>query len=339
MTGTVDIRVSTADAVPSRASRRSVTGTARRILFRLANAVGVLWAAATVTFFIQAVLPGDRATLILNQETGRAVKRTAAEVAPINRRFGFDDSLFAQYLHYIGGLTHGDLGTSYQLKQPVTTLIADQVGPTLLLTVTALVLAWAIALVLTIATAKRGRIRSALGSGFEVVAAGLPQYWLGVILLVVFAINLGWFPVEGGTGLSGLVLPALTLAIPLAGFLGQVTRDEFEKVLDQPFITSARARGMSDLDVRTKHALRHAVLPAITLSGWALGALFSGAVVAELVFARPGLGQVLVGAASARDIPLVSGVVMLVAGVYVVANLLVDLAYGIVDPRLKDGAS
>jgi peptide/nickel transport system permease protein len=306
---------------------------ARRTLSRLIGALGVLWAAATFTFFVQSTLPGDRATLILNQETGQTIERSAEELAPINERFGFDDPLLVQYVDYLGGLVQGDLGRSYQMKEPVTALIADQIGPTLLLTLSALAIAWVIALVLTIATAKRRSSR--FTSAFEVLVAGLPHYWLGVILLVVFAINLQWFPVEGGTGLSGLVLPALTLAIPLAGFLGQVTRDEFEKVLDQPFITSARARGMSDLGVRLRHALRHAVLPAITLSGWALGALFSGAVVVELVFARSGLGQVLVNAASSRDIPLVSGVVMLVALVYVVANLLVDLAYSLVDPRLK----
>lgn len=307
----------------------------RWVALRLLGAIGVLWAAATFTFFVQAALPGDRATLILNQDTGQAIKRTAAELAPINAKFGFDDSLLTQYLHYLGGLAHFDLGISYQMKEPVTKLIAEQVGPTLLLTVTALVVAWIIAVTATILTAKRGRRTSALASGAEVVAAGLPYYWLGVILLVVFAINLHWFPVEGGTGVIGLVLPALTLAIPLAGFLGQVTRDEFEKVLDEPFVTSARARGMSDTGVRLRHALRHSVLPAITLSGWALGALFSGAVIVELVFARPGLGQVLVSAASSRDIPLVAGIVMLVAALYVVANLLVDLAYTIVDPRLR----
>ncbi|HWI70614.1 MAG TPA: ABC transporter permease [Baekduia sp.] len=306
----------------------------RKVLTRLLGALGVLWAAATFTFFVQSLLPGDRATLILNQQTGQTIERSQKELAPINEQFGFDHPLIRQYLDYLGGLLHGDLGSSYQQKEGVAKLISEQIGPTLLLTATALVLAWIIALVATTLTAKRGRV-SRLASGFETFAAGLPHYWLGVILLVVFAINLGWFPVEGGHGFSGLVLPALTLALPLAGFLGQVTRDEFENVLDQPFVTSARARGMSDLGVRLRHALRHAVLPAITLSGWALGALFSSAVVVELVFARPGIGGMLVTAASSRDIPLVSGIVMVVALVYVVANLLVDFAYTIVDPRLK----
>ncbi|MGX6448829.1 ABC transporter permease [Patulibacter sp. S7RM1-6] len=309
--------------------------TALRAAAKLLGALVVLWAAATFTFAVQALLPGDRATLILNQETGQTVARSAAELAPINARFGFDDALPLQYWHYLSGLVRGDLGVSYQLKQPVTDLIGEQLGPTVALTVVSLVLAWAIALAVTVATARRGRVRSALASGFEVVTAALPHYWIGVILLVVFAVELRWFPVEGGTGLGGLVLPALTMAIPLAGFLGQVTRDEFERTLDQPFVLSARTRGMGDLGVRVRHALRHAVLPAITLSGWALGALVSAAVVVELVFSRAGVGQLLVTAANARDIPLVSGVVMLVAAVYVVANLLVDAAYVLIDPRLK----
>jgi peptide/nickel transport system permease protein len=215
------------------------------------------------------------------------------------------------------------------------TIISREVGPTLALTVSALLLAWVIAALRTLATAKRGRFVSGFGSGVEIVSAGLPAYWLGVVLLVVFAIDLNLFPVLGNTSLEGLVLPSLTLAIPLSGFLGQVVRDEFEKVLEEPFIISARARGMGDLSVRMRHALRHALLPAITLSGWALGALISGAVLVEAVFARPGIGNMIVTAAESRDVPLVSGTVILVAIAYVVANFLVDVAYMVIDPRLR----
>jgi peptide/nickel transport system permease protein len=310
---------------------------ARRVLVRLLGAIVVLWAAATFTFFVQALLPGSRATLLLNEQSGQQKNYTAAQLAPVNRQYGFSKPILTQYWDYISGLAHGDFGNSYTQHQPVLTIIARQVGPTFALTLTALAFAWVIALLLTIATAKRGRFVSAIGSGFEIVTAGLPYYWLGILLLVVFSIDLKLFPVEGGTGLTGLVLPALTLGIPLAGFLGQVTRDEFERVLDQPFVTSARARGMGDLQVRLRHVLRHAVLPAITLSGWALGALISGAVIVETVFARPGIGNVIVTAAQSRDVPLVSGVVILVAAVYIVANLLVDLAYVIIDPRLRAG--
>ncbi|WP_228083018.1 ABC transporter permease [Streptomyces profundus] len=300
------------------------------------SALGVLWAAATVTFLAQVLMPGDRATLLLNLSTGQTVERTPEELAPINERFGFDEPLPAQYLEYLRGLAGGDLGTSYQQLKPVTEVISDQLAPTLLLTCGALLVAWLLALGLILLTARRGRARSALGSGFEALAASLPHYWLGVILLVVFAVELRWFPVVGGSGPAALALPVLTLAVPLAGFLGQVTRDEFERTLDQPFVVSARARGVGDLAVRVRHVLRHSVLPALTLSGWALGALFSGAVLVERVFSRPGLGQVLLNAVNARDVPVVAGVVMVVALVYVVANLLVDLAYTLIDPRIGE---
>lgn len=301
-------------------------------LKRLIGAVGVMWAAATLTFIVQQLMPVSPAVTILS---GGATKPSHAQILAVDRQYGFNKPVFVQYFTFIGHLAQGNLGTSYLLHEPVATVIAQQMWPTLELTLVSLVLSWIIALVFTIATAKRGRVVSAIGSGIEIIAAGLPQYWLGIILLVVFGIELKWFPVEGGSGLSSLVLPSLTLAIPLAGFLGQVTRDEFAKVLDQPFIISARARGMGDTAVRLRHALRHAVLPGITLSGWALGSLFSSAVVVEAVFAREGLGQVLTNAVAGQDMPVVVGVTLLVALVYVVANLLVDAAYVFVDPEIK----
>jgi peptide/nickel transport system permease protein len=307
----------------------------RRIVVKVAGAVFVLVAAASVTFFAQLLEPGSPATVILNQENGREQQWTAAQLAPVNHQFGFDRPLIVQYLDYIGGLFRGSLGTSYTQYRPVTQVIGAELVPSLVLTVAALVTAWVLTLAMTLLTVRRGRIISAIGSTWEALTASLPTYWLGVVLLVVFAVEIRIFPVIGGTSPLGTVLPVLTLAIPLAGFLGQVTRDEFEKVLDQPFVTTARTRGMSDTRVRLVHALRHSVLPAITLSGWALGALVSGAVIVENVFGRPGIGQVLVNAVNTRDVPTVSGIVLVVAAVYVVANLLVDLAYAAVDPRLR----
>jgi peptide/nickel transport system permease protein len=312
--------------------------TPRRILVKVAGAVLVLVAAASVTFFAQLLVPGSRATVILNEQNGRAQQWTPAQLAPVNKEFGFSKPILVQYLDYVGGLFHGNLGTSYTQYKPVTQVIGAELAPSLVLTVAALITAWLLTLAVTLLTVRRGRIVTALGSGWEALTASLPAYWLGVVLLVVFAVEIRIFPVIGGTSPMGTVLPVLTLAIPLAGFLGQVTRDEFENVLDQPFITTARTRGMSDTAVRLKHALRHSVLPAITLSGWALGALVSGAVIAENVFGRPGIGQVLVNAVNTRDVPTVSGIVLVIAAVYVVANLLVDIAYAIVDPRLRGAA-
>lgn len=317
-------------------SARLGVRTARRVVIKVVSAVLVLVAAASVTFFAQFLIPGSPAAAILNQQNGRAQRWTPAQLAPVDREFGFNKPLIMQYLDYLGGLLHGNLGTSYTQYRPVTQVIGDELLPSLVLTVCGLAVAWVLALVVILLTAKRRRFISALGSTWEALTASLPTYWIGVVLLVVFAVEIRIFPVVGGTTPLGTVLPVLTLAIPLAGFLGQVTRDEFEKVLDQPFVTTARTRGMGDTAVRLMHALRHAVLPAITLSGWALGALVSGAVIVENLFGRPGIGQVLVTAVNTRDVPTVSGVVLVVAAVYVIANLLVDLTYVLIDPRLRE---
>jgi peptide/nickel transport system permease protein len=316
-------------------SSRSRALLLRRFGEKVVGAVIVLGGAATAAFFAQVSLPGDRATTILNIRSGQAVQRTPEELAAINEQFGLQHPLIVQYVDYIGGLLRGDLGSSYQQFRPVWEVIEEQLAATLLLTVTAVALAWLLMVVWVTLTAGRSARVRAFGEFTDTVTAGLPHYWLGIILLLVFALQLGWFPVIGGTGLTGLFLPALTLAIPLAGFMGQATRTEFERSLEQPFVISARMRGMGDLQVRLSHVLRHAVLPAITLSGWALGATISGAVVVETVFTRPGIGKVLVTAVGSQDLPVVTGVVVLIAALYVVVNLLVDLAYLLIDPRVR----
>lgn len=336
MTLTSSSRADAAEAVPvTTAPPSRGIRTARLIGGKAVGAILVLLGAASAAFFAQASIPGDRATVILNVRAGQAVERTPEELAPIIAEYGLADPLVVQYVRYLQGLLRGDLGTSYQQHRPVVELVADQLGATIVLTLAALVIAWIIMVAWVVLTAGRGPRARAIGGFTDTLAAGLPHYWLGIILLLVFALGLGWFPVIGGTGPAGLVLPALTLAIPLAGFLGQATRAEFERALDQPFVLSARTRGMGDTGIRVRHVLRHAVLPAVTLSGWALGATISGAVVVEAVFARPGIGSVLVSAVNSQDMPVVLGIVMLVAAFYVVANLLVDIAYVLIDPRLR----
>jgi peptide/nickel transport system permease protein len=295
----------------------------------------VFWAAATFIFGIQMLMPGDRAEMMITISSGSLTQPTAAELAEVNTKYGFNDPLIVQYLHYMGGLLHGDFGVSYQEHRPVIEIIVEQVTPTLLLIVSALALAWTIAIIVTVTTAGRRGLASSLAGALQIATAVSPPYWIGTILLVVFAVKLRLFPVEGNNRLPGLVLPALALAIPLSGFIGQIIREEFARVLEQPFVISSRMRGMGDLGVRLRHVLRHAVLPGVTLSGWAMGSLFSGAAVIETVFARPGIGGVLVAATSTRDIPLVTGIVVASSGMYILADLLVDLAYPIIDPRLK----
>ncbi|CAH2602413.1 ABC transporter permease [Rhodovastum atsumiense] len=319
---------------PARAAarlRRNLAWASRNLL----GGVAVLWAAASFAFLIQTLLPGDRALIIINIASGNLTNPTQAEIDLVNAQYGFSDPLIVQYARYMLGLLQGDFGVSYQQHVPVLRIIAAQIGPTIELSFAALGIAWVIAIGLTVLTAGRDGPVSRGAANLQIVMATLPPYWIGTIMLVLFAVTLRLFPVEGSGTLIGLVLPAVSLAIPLAGFIGEVIQAEFTRVLEQPFVTSSRTRGMSDLGVRLRHVLRHAILPGVTLSGWAIGKLFSGAVLVEAVFARPGLGGVLVTATSARDIPVVTGIVVLSAAIFVVANLLVDRAYLVIDPRIK----
>ncbi|WP_308252372.1 ABC transporter permease [Pseudonocardia sp. KRD291] len=307
---------------------------ARRWAGRVGSAVIVVWGAATAAFLAQIAQPGDRATAVLNLRTGQVQERSPDELAPINAEYGFDRSAPGQYLDYLGGLLRGELGTSYQQHRPVWDVISEQIAPTLALSVTALVLAWVLMLAWVLLTAGRGRVAAGWGSAVDSFLASMPQYWLGVVLLLGFAYGLGLFPVVGGSGPVALVLPALTLALPLAGFLAQSTRTEFERVLEQPFVLSARLRGSGDLAVRLRHVLRHAAFAPLTLTGWALGATISGAVIVETVFTRRGIGRTLVSAVESQDLPIVTGIVVLTAVVYVVINLVLDALYPLIDPRV-----
>lgn len=284
----------------------------RRILTTIASAALLLWAVATIVFFLQHLVPGDPAMAILGGASANPPEET---LQAIRDQYGFEDPLLVQYGAFLTGLVQLDLGESYTMKQPVTAIVSEQILPTLQLTGAALAIAWALAITLTLLTAGRRGWLGRLGAGIEVVFAALPHFWLGVVLLVVFAVVLQWLPVVDD-GPLGLVLPALTLGIPLGGFLAQVTRDEFDVALRQPFVLSALSRGARTAEVRFRQVLRHAALPGIALSGWGLGSLISGAVVVEVIFSRQGIGQVLVAAVNAQDLPLVIGVTFVVALVY-----------------------
>jgi peptide/nickel transport system permease protein len=308
----------------------------RRALQRLLGGVLVLWAVATLTFFALRLMPGDPVLAILGGPSGNPTAETIAEAT---REYGLDKPLAVQYGLYLGRLVQGDLGVSYSQHLPVTRVLAEQSWPTLQLIVTSLVLAWLMVLALTVLTAGRQQWLSRVASLAETLAAALPHFWLGILLLAVFAFGLRLFPPAGSDGWRTLVLPSVALAIPLAGFIGQVTRESLELTLDQPFILTARTRGLSDVAVRFKHALRHAILPGVSLSGWAIGALISGAVVIEVIFSRKGLGRQLYQAVQAQDLPLTIGISLVVAAGYVLANVLVDLLYLWIDPRQQENAA
>ena len=318
--------------MPGRDSRATTPRVLRWLLTRLAGMAFVLWAVATFTFFAIRLIPGDPAEAILG---GPGSQASDAALAAVRAEYGLDRPLATQYLLQLGRLATGDLGTSYSLKTSVSGLLAEQLPGTILLAVLALAVAWVFALALATFSTRGGRASSALGSGIEVLAASLPHFWIAIVLILVFSTGLGWFPPISTPGVVGLVLPVVTLALPLAGFLAQVMRESLIDALEAPFALSARARGESESGVRWVHAIRHAALPGIGLSGWAFGFLISGAVVVETIFARPGLGRTLLGAVTDRDIPVVIGVVLVVAAAYVLTTVLTDAAYRLADPRWR----
>jgi peptide/nickel transport system permease protein len=312
---------------PVAVRRRSARPVVLAAVRRLGAGMVVLWAAATAAFVILHSMPGNIADILAGQETSPELR------AAIAADWGLDDPLIVQYGHWLGDLVRGDLGTSYVLRQPVTEVVGDQLPATILLAVVAMVLAVVLALVAAVTTAGRGRVARAVASALELVATSVPVFWLGILLLLVFSFTLPWFPVAGGEGVRSLVLPAVALALPTAGVLGQVLRESLEATLEQPFVLTARARGIGETLVRTRHALKHAAMPAITLSGWLIGSLLGGAVITETVFGRPGLGAVTLNAVTNKDVPVVLAVVLLAGVVYVVVSTLVDVVHLVLDPR------
>lgn len=307
-------------------------GSTNRVLLRVAGAVFVLWAVATLTFFAMRLVPGDPALAILG---GPGSQASPEALEQARREYGLDQPLAAQYVAMLGRLLSGDLGTSYALKVPVADLLVAQLPGTLLLAVCSLLVAWVVAIALALFSTGAGRIAASVGHGIELAGAALPHFWLATVLIAVFSTSLGWLPPVSSGDLSGLVLPVLTLAIPLAGFLAAIMRESMLDALAQPFVVSARARGESELGIRARHAIRHAAIPGVALSGWALGSLLSGAVIVETIFARPGLGRTLMQAVTVRDVPVVTGVVLVVALIYVVMTLASDAASALVDPRQR----
>ncbi len=298
---------------------------------RLGSALLVVWAAATCAFVVLQLVPGDPVRAVVGSHALVGAEQREA----IRHQYGLDRPLLVQYVSHLGQLAQGRLGESYQLQQPVGDVLADQLGPTAELALWSTVTAVLLAVAVTLLTTGRARWPRRLSSVVELVVVSTPAFWLGIVLLTVFSFRLGWLPVTDTGDARALVLPVLTLALPIAAVLAPVLREGLLGALGQPFTLSARARGLAEHQVRSRHALRHAALPALTLAGWFTGTLLGGAVVVENVFARSGIGRVTLQAVSDRDLPVIQGVVALSAVVFVVAAALVDLAYAAVDPRLR----
>lgn len=301
-----------------------------RFLPRLAGAVIVLWGAATLAFLVLTLVPGDPVTIMLGAQT-----QASDEVrALIRQDLGLDRPLWERYFGYLGRILVLDFGTSYRLQRPVTEVIGAQLPATLELTASAFVLAVLVALV--IAVLARGRVSRAIASTLELIAISSPSFWTGILLLTVFSFRLHWFPVSGGQGLPALVLPAITLALPIAGLLSQLLRHGLDAAHSQPFVLTVTARGVGPVSLLTRHTLRHAALPATTFAAYIVGSLLGGTVIVEQLFGRSGIGRVALDAINNRDLPVVMALVIFAAAIFVVINLVVDLLYPLLDPRLRE---
>ena len=305
---------------------------------RLAALLPVLLVVGVTVFLLLHLIPGDPASVILGPDA------SADQVARLQHELGLDRPLFVQLALWFGRLVRGDLGDSIFLRQTVAQAIWQHLGPTAGLTSLAEILAIAVAIPSGVLAAwkRNSRYDQAFMSAV-LLGVSVPSFWLGLNLILVFAVAVRWFPVAGyesplrgiGPWLGHLMLPAVALAFTQAGLIARMARDATIDVLDEDFIRTARGKGVAEAWVLGKHALRNSLIPTVTVIGTSLANLLSGAVVIETVFVMPGVGNLVVQSISRRDYPVIEGVVLFVAVVYVLVNLLVDLLYAVIDPRIR----
>ncbi len=300
------------------------------LIKRLISAVFVLFGISTLVFLLIHLVPGDPVEVMLG-ETARPANREA-----LRQALGLDLPILQQWWEYLQGIVHLDLGKSLHSKQAVTQLLFDRLPATVVLSVASLSIAMVIALPLGIlAAVYKDSIWDRLAMMSAMFGVSIPNFVMGPLLILIFAHWLGWVPVSGNEGLSSLILPALTLGTALAAILSRMIRASMLEVLQEDYIRAARARGLSEFRVLGLHALRNAALPVITILGMQLGALLAGAVITETIFSWPGIGQLMIDSIQKRDYPVVQACVLLISFTYVLVNLMTDVTYTALDPRLK----
>lgn len=307
-------------------------GVTRYVLSRIGQAVLVLWAAWTISFFVLYVLPSDPARIMLGPD---ATDVTQAQLDALRHQYGLDQPVLVQYFQHLGSLLTGDLGRSIGVGRPVTEVIGEAVGPTAQIAVVGLLLAIVFGGGLAVvATWTRNRALGQFLLQLPPVGVAVPGFWFALLLVQWFSFGLHVFPAFGGEGPSSVVLPAITLALPTGATIAQLLSKSLVATLREPYVDTAYAKGAGRWRVQLRHALQNAALPALTVTGLIVGQLFSGTVVTETVFSRPGLGRVTATAVQGQDIPVVQGIVLVAAAIFVVANLVVDLVYPLLDPRV-----
>lgn len=299
---------------------------AKRLILFLPVVFGVL----TLVFLLIHLIPGDPVDLMLG-ENARAADKEA-----LRKELRLDEPVGKQYLLFIRGAIKGDIGKSFHSRQPVMRLILQRYPETIKLTIAAMIMALLISLPIGIYSAlKQYSFMDNSSMFFALVGVSMPNFWLGPLLMIVFSVHLGWFPISGDEGLSSIVLPAVTLGTALAAILSRMVRASMLDVIHQEYIITARAKGLSETRVIFNHALKNALVPVITVVGLQFGALLAGAIITETIFSWPGVGRLLVQAINTRDYPLVQGCVLVIAISYVLVNLITDIAYSYIDPRIK----
>ncbi len=302
----------------------------RFVLKRVGGAAFVIAGTITLVFLVLHWLPGDPAALIAGDSA------TAETVANIRAQLGTDRPLWNQYFIYIAGLAHGDLGTSFATREPVLGRLWAQVPATMMLTLFASGVALVAGLLLGVVSAvNRGKLLDRAIQTVMLFLTSMPSFWLGILLILVFSVTLRWLPAIGNGSWQQLVLPVACLGMITSGRLMRMVRSSVIDVLDEPFVTTLRGKGLRERQVLFTHVLRNALIPVVTLLGILVGELLSGTVVVETLFARQGIGRMLVDALSVKDIPVVQGTVLLASIFFVLINMLVDLSYGLIDRRVR----
>ncbi|MGI3784984.1 MAG: ABC transporter permease [Janthinobacterium lividum] len=307
----------------------------RYVLGRVAQALAVLWAAYTVTFVVLYLLPSDPVALMLSANNVQLDSLTPAQITAARARYGLDQPVALQYLHLLGRALHGDFGVSFASHVPVSRLIASRLPGTVVLSVSAVLLALVAGVTLAFLAAHvRWRPARLLLNRLPALGASLPPFWTGLLLIQVFAFSLGWFPATGDLGWRSCVLPAVTMAVPTSATLAQVLTRSYTDTLGEAYIITARATGMSRFAVQVRHATRNAALPVLTILGLLVGATVTGAITVETVFSRNGIGRLAAESVLTQDVPVVQGIVVVAAAAFVGVNLVVDLLYPLLDPRV-----
>ena len=307
-----------------------MTGVGAFLARRLVLSVPVLLGVATLVFSLIHMIPGDPAQAMLGEAA------SPADVAALRAKLGLDRPLLEQYGAFLAGLARGDLGTSLRTGEPVASQIWVRVPATVELAAAAMIFAIGLALPLgVLAAVRRGTLADHASMGLALMGISVPNFWSGPMLAIVFAVWLQWLPVSGRGTWAHLILPAISLGAGLAAILARMTRATLLEELREPYVQAARARGASAPRAVLRHALRSGLIPIVTLIGLQFGTVLTGAVITETVFAWPGIGRLLIQSIGFRDYPVVQGCILLIAVTYMAVNLITDLAYGSLDPRIR----